>query len=39
MADTETISTLTTLVTFAFTGIVVGGLVLYLALTSRKVKK
>jgi hypothetical protein len=39
MADPETISPLATLVTFAFTGIVVGGMVLYLALTGRKTKK
>jgi hypothetical protein len=36
MTDTGTISTLTTLVTFVFASIIVGGIVIYLALASRK---
>jgi hypothetical protein len=39
MTDMSTISPLTTFVTFAFAGIIVGGVVLYLALISRKAKK
>ena len=39
MTDATTISPLTTLVTFGFAGLVVGGIVLYLALISRKEKK
>lgn len=39
MTDSGVISPLTTLVTFGFAGLIVGGMVLYLALTSRKVKK
>jgi hypothetical protein len=39
MTDVSAISPLTTLVTFGFAGLVVGGLVLYLALASRKGKK
>lgn len=39
MADSGTINALTTLVTFAFAGIVIGGIVLYLALASRKTEK
>lgn len=39
MSDLSTISPLTTLVTFAFAGIIVGGMALYLALISRKAKK
>jgi hypothetical protein len=39
MADATTISPLTTLVTFGFAGLIVGGVVLYLALISRKAKK
>jgi hypothetical protein len=39
MTDVSTISPLTTFVTFAFAGLVIGGMVLYLALLSRKTKK
>jgi hypothetical protein len=39
MTEIATISPLTTLVLYAFTAIVVGGVVLYLALISRKAKK
>ncbi len=39
MTDATTISPLTTFVTFGFAGLVVGGIVLYLALISRKEKK
>ena len=39
MNDIATISPLTTLVTMAFAGLIVGGLVLYLALLSRKTKE
>jgi hypothetical protein len=39
MSDPGTISPLTSLVMYAFTAIVVGGMVLYLALTGRKEKK
>lgn len=39
MTDVSTISPLTTFVTFAFAGLVIGGMVLYLALISRKTKK
>ncbi len=39
MNDVSTISPLTTWVTFGFAGLIVGGVVLYLALISRKVKK
>jgi hypothetical protein len=39
MTDVTTISPLTTFVTFAFAVLVVGGMVLYLALMSRKEKK
>ncbi len=39
MTDATAISPLTTFVTFAFAGLIVGGLVFYLALTSRKAKK
>jgi hypothetical protein len=37
--DAATISPLTTLVTYVFAGLIVGGMVLYLALISRKEKK
>lgn len=36
MTDVSSISLLTTVVTFAFAGLIVGGMVLYLALASRK---
>ena len=39
MADTMTIAPLTTVVTFAFAALIVGGLVVYLALTGRREKK
>ena len=39
MNDVSAISPLTTLVTFGFAGLIVGGVVLYLALISRKAKK
>lgn len=39
MNDISTISPLTTLVTFGFAGLIVGGVVLYLSLISRKTKK
>lgn len=39
MSDPTTISPLTTLITFGFAGLIIGGIVLYLALISRKVKK
>ena len=39
MSDVSIISPLTTLITFGFAGLIVGGIVLYLALISRKVKK
>ncbi len=39
MNDVSTISPLTTWVTFGFAGLIVGGVVLYLALISRKAKK
>lgn len=39
MTDVSTISPLTTFVTFAFAALVVGGLIFYLALISRKAKK
>lgn len=39
MTDATTISPLTTLVTFGFAGLIVGGMVLYLALISRKRKE
>lgn len=39
MTDTTAISTLSTFVTFGFAALVVGGMVLYLALMSRKEKK
>ena len=39
MSDASTISPLTTLITFVFAGLIVGGIVVYLALISRKVKK
>jgi len=39
MNDIATISPLTTLVTLAFAALIVGGLVLYLALMSRKPKE
>ena len=39
MNDGSTISALTTWVTFGFAGLIVGGVVLYLALISRKAKK
>jgi hypothetical protein len=39
MTELATISPLTTLVTFAFAGVIIGGVVLYLALISRKAKK
>lgn len=39
MNDASTIAPLTTLVTFGFAGLIVGGLILYLALVSRKTKK
>ncbi len=39
MTDLGTISPLTTLVTFGFAGLIVGGIVVYLALISRKAKK
>lgn len=39
MTDVSTISPLTTFVTFAFAGLVIGSMVLYLALLSRKTKK
>ncbi len=39
MTDATTISPLTTFVTLAFAGLIVGGIVLYLALISRKRKE
>lgn len=39
MNDAATIAPLTTLVTFGFVGLIVGGLILYLALIGRKAKK
>lgn len=39
MTDVSAISLLTTVVTFAFAGLIVGGMALYLALASRKEKK
>jgi hypothetical protein len=39
MADSSVISPISTFVTFAFAGLVIGGMVLYLALISRKAKK
>ena len=39
MSDPTTISPLTTFVTFGFAGLVIGGMVLYVALISRKEKK
>ena len=39
MTDVSAISPLTTFVTFAFAAVVVGGIVLYLALTSREEKE
>jgi hypothetical protein len=39
MVDSGSISPLTNLVTFSFAGIIVGGIVVYLALTGRKTKK
>lgn len=39
MTDASTITPLTTFVTFGFAALIVGGLILYLALVSRKAKK
>jgi hypothetical protein len=39
MTEASMISPLTTVVTFAFAGLVIGGVVVYLALISRKGKK
>jgi hypothetical protein len=38
MADSSVISPITTIVTFGFAGLIVGGIVLYLGLISRKKK-
>lgn len=39
MTDSATLSPLTMWVSYGFAGLIVGGIVLYLALISRKVKK
>ncbi len=39
MTDASVINPITTIVTFGFAGLIVGGMVLYLALTGRKNKK
>jgi hypothetical protein len=39
MTDSSVISPITTIVTFGFTALIIGGIVLYLAAISRKEKK